>query len=282
MQKVTDQPKKSNGITQGSAVAAPRTTSRWIDVSPILAEKWLAKNNRNRLPRIGQVQFYANQMAAGKWRVNGEAIKFDSNGNLLDGQHRLMAVIQSGETVRVLTVFGLEPEVFSTLDQGAKRSLKDHFDLLGEKNTSVLASATRLMALYDRGDITVTGSAAKVSGEDGMATLDRHPGLRRSAGVMGGVTIMARSPLAFLHYLFSQRDEGLADQFVAWLRDGEGLTRSMPVYRLREWMIRNTRNRVQPSTLDTLRAVAHAWNKTRAGESCRSLRFPVTGFPDIK
>jgi hypothetical protein len=58
-------------------------------ITPEQAAIWLTRNRRNRPIRRTRVARYADAMRRGHWRVNGEAVIFDSEGNLLNGQHRL-------------------------------------------------------------------------------------------------------------------------------------------------------------------------------------------------
>lgn len=57
-------------------------------VTPELAAEWLNHNTRNREKRPKRIAAYARDMAAGRWRRSGEAIKFAPDGTLLDGQNR--------------------------------------------------------------------------------------------------------------------------------------------------------------------------------------------------
>jgi hypothetical protein len=74
-------------------------TVQIIDVDPATAESWLAKNPNNRNLRVPVVQSYARDMVSGNWMLNGETIKFDQSGKLIDGQHRLSAVVTADVTV---------------------------------------------------------------------------------------------------------------------------------------------------------------------------------------
>ena len=94
-----------------------------VRVSPSMAEKMLGRNTRNRSLNQRQVTRWAQSMTAGEWLVTGEAIKIASTGDLLDGQHRLAAVIESGCTVLMLVVKGLHPETQDVMDTGRARTL---------------------------------------------------------------------------------------------------------------------------------------------------------------
>ena len=65
-------------------------------ITPKIAEQYLAKNSNNysRLYKA-TVDQYAYEMLNGEWIFNGEAIKFNKSGKLVDGQHRLSAIVKS-------------------------------------------------------------------------------------------------------------------------------------------------------------------------------------------
>lgn len=108
------------------AFAAARRTvrSKLRLVTPEQAERWLATANRKNRPLspvfAGR---YAADMKGGRWAVNGQGVVFDTDGHLIDGQHRLKAVVLSGTAVPLLVVSGVPAGVFDTLDQGRRRCL---------------------------------------------------------------------------------------------------------------------------------------------------------------
>ena len=77
--------------------------ARMCALTPELATKLLARNTHNRTISSSRIRQYAADMAAGNWAFNGEAIKVSEGGQILDGQHRLRAVIESDVTIIVRT-----------------------------------------------------------------------------------------------------------------------------------------------------------------------------------
>ncbi|MEJ7763905.1 MAG: hypothetical protein WKF86_00250 [Acidimicrobiales bacterium] len=122
---------------------APTVTTTNVVIDPATAKRWLADNTNRRL-RPAIVSRYARDMAAGRWKMTGEAIKFDWNGTLRDGQHRLSAIVQSRVTLVVPVVRGLDPATQAFMDQGAARTASDALQLDGEKYPSILAAAAKL------------------------------------------------------------------------------------------------------------------------------------------
>lgn len=91
-------------------------------ITPEAAQKYLSRNTHNYRPvRQHVVAAYADDMKSGKWERNGEAIVFDRDGVLKDGQHRLMAIAQSGLPQTMVIVEDVEPDV-EIYDIGVKRS----------------------------------------------------------------------------------------------------------------------------------------------------------------
>lgn len=125
-----------------------------IEVTPKLAEEWMRKNTKNRPIRPGVVESYVNSMIMDKWTLTPEAVVFSAPfkdpvtlenkpETLIDGQHRLAAVIKSGKTVPMTVWFGCEPEEFNAIGQGRRRTNGDilHLTQTGLKDPFVIASA---------------------------------------------------------------------------------------------------------------------------------------------
>lgn len=115
-----------------------------ITVTPHMARAWLAENGSNRSLRRILIRTYANEMMAGRWRVTGEAIQFGTDGRLLNGQHRLNAVIMADTAVPMLVVSGVDPDAQLVMDSGAKRTASDALSFLGVPNAAIVAAIGRL------------------------------------------------------------------------------------------------------------------------------------------
>lgn len=117
-----------------------------INITPNIAEGILRRNGSNRHVRASQVSTFKNRMLEGRWSSNiGEALCWDKRGNLKNGQHRLLAIIESGCTVTLLVNLNpiSEDEAF-LLDSGTVRSLGDKFDADGVTRSDVVAPVIRL------------------------------------------------------------------------------------------------------------------------------------------
>jgi hypothetical protein len=86
-------------------------------VTPEMAQQWLDNGGKNRKLSKLHVNRLAQEIVKGRWVFNGQTISFSAEGKLLDGQHRLNAVIQSGVTIPMSISFGVADErAFETYD----------------------------------------------------------------------------------------------------------------------------------------------------------------------
>ena len=98
------------------ATAVPFPNAYIVDITPELAESWLEAGKTNRLVSERRIDNFAAQMEAGQWRLNHNGIAFAENGTLLDGLHRLRAVIRSGKTVPMIVVVNEPHENAAAID----------------------------------------------------------------------------------------------------------------------------------------------------------------------
>ena len=108
-----------------------------------LAKDYLSRNTENRKIKKNSLNFYKNQMKNGTWKENGEPIIIDKNGVIKDGQHRLMAVVETGYAYRVPVISGIAPDVMDTIDTGVNRTASDVLELEGLKYSNTMASVVK-------------------------------------------------------------------------------------------------------------------------------------------
>lgn len=129
----------------------PPENSRIITISPALAGEILAElNGQNRSQRPMRIKRFARDMAAGKWLLSGDTIKFGRSGLLRDGQNRLRACIFSESSFRSHVVFGVDDRAFKVMDTGATRTGIDAFKIEGVPTPRVAAPAVRWLAIYEK------------------------------------------------------------------------------------------------------------------------------------
>ena len=132
----------------GQPVAAESgLRSQWMDVSPELAKTWLGNNFRNRPISDDVVAAYARDMINGVWVATHQGVAFNDQDALIDGQHRLHAIVKCGRTVRMMVTFGLPAQIkgremttMDAIDRGRTRSVADQLKIQhGLKDGSAIA-----------------------------------------------------------------------------------------------------------------------------------------------
>jgi hypothetical protein len=119
-------------------------------ITPILASAYLQFNTSNRPLSSHKVKYYSSQMKEGKWKFNGDTIRFSDDNRLIDGQHRLAAIIESGVAQEMLVTRGLDANVFDTIDNGLTRRASDVLSIEGVKNYKVVASGVNKFLTYKK------------------------------------------------------------------------------------------------------------------------------------
>jgi hypothetical protein len=157
---------KSRGLIQAAGEQVPvkkdgapaaelgGVRSQWIDVTPAMASDWLHNNFRNRPVKQDVVQAYARDMLNGTWAPTHQGLAFNDRDELIDGQHRLLAIVLSGRTIRMMVTFGLpsaidgkEMTTMDAVDRGASRSVADQLTIQhGFKNAGITAAVCRSIA----------------------------------------------------------------------------------------------------------------------------------------
>ena len=120
-----------------------------VKITPEIAENYLKFNIKNRKLKPTLLKFLTNQMEQGFFIENGEAIIFDRNYHLKDGQHRLNAIIKSGKSYHIPVVRGVDPISMATYDTGINRTAGDVLTFNGFKYGTLIASLIASINKYD-------------------------------------------------------------------------------------------------------------------------------------
>ena len=104
-------------------------TSKVVKVTPELAKLFLSKNSVNREVRNNNVRFFCNEIRTGSFKTTHQGIALSKEGLLLDGQHRLLAIIETNTPVEMLVTENLDSSTFHAMDCGSVRSMSDRTGL---------------------------------------------------------------------------------------------------------------------------------------------------------
>jgi hypothetical protein len=132
----------------------------WI--TPELAREYLDLNfARNRSLLKTTSKNYADIMVAGDWKLCPDAVAFAINGDMVNGQHRLKAVIDTGLTQPFLVVRGFPPEDVTVFDLGKRRMMDERLTVAGcEIGRMECAIIRNALTTYE-GSVIGTGRFSK-------------------------------------------------------------------------------------------------------------------------
>lgn len=254
---------------------------RIVRITPELAAEMLEKNRTNRKLVRRHVEILVGSLDRREWYMNGETIVFSWDGWLLNGQHRLTAIVESGVAADCMVVDGIDPEAFKTIDGGRVRRVGDVLAMAGEQNASKVAAAVSMFyAVVKRGGaFPESTNAFKATASLCQEILAEHPGLRESTFQMSRGTLFRGQHATVLHYLFSLSRPSLAADFADVMADGTSET-LRPFNVLREMLIRTpvrTHNRV-----DCAAKAVKAFNAEYHGHTPKQFKFLASeDFPMV-
>lgn len=244
----------------------------WI--TPEMAQEILDSTRYNRQVSKSTVAKYTRDMINGKWIFNGAPIRYNGqtesgSPELLDGQHRLRALIEANMELPFLVISGIPAKCIRTMDDGKARSLAQKFYVDGEKAPDVLAQMIQFLAVFRKKEsfsgpsFTTTeyydqlaseGESAKQLAKEYKCKLPRNmkPGL-----------------LAAAHLLFAEKNPEIAKQFCGDIVSGLS-ERGTPAREFREWLIGLEKGEIKTSTIGA--TMIDCWNKECRGERINKLR----------
>lgn len=198
-------------------------------VDAVKATKWLEQIHVQRSVSDRVVEKYAADMKAGKWRLTGQPIIFDSENHLIDGQHRLWAVVQSRTEVPMLVVYGVDPDAIHSIDVGRSRPIGTVLALLGVQNANRTVAVVRQIAY------AVNNEDRAMSVDQVQAFIEDYPGVLwimsqphiSAAGVLSTAPILAAFAIAF------QKSPKLTQEAWEAFRSGADLAKGDPLLTMR-------------------------------------------------
>ena len=266
-----------------------------MTITPELAKQLLSLNTTaNRAVRKAKVDSYAKDMLSGLWRLTHQGIAFDWHGNLVDGQHRLHAIMKSGVTLQFYAYKGLNPDHFAVLDTGAARSAGDTLKKMSFSYPGTVAAAARLVLRYGKSQFH-EGASSKSSS---ISNSQIEVFCKKHCEVIGEASQMANSAY---HKFCGLRKSGtaaflmLANEvntethehayaFIEMVASGANLQKGSVALAFRNYLsINNIRTHNLNSTDFSLAVLIKAWNKHVSGSTILLFKpGNLTPFPSVE
>jgi hypothetical protein len=218
---------------EGDDMGKKKLESTEMLITPALAAKWLETVSNNRSVSETTVAKYTSDMKADRWWLTGQPIIFDVNGRLIDGQHRLWAIVTAQASVRMMVVEGADPEAIHAIDTGRVRGVGTVLGLLGVTNANRTAAVATMVA-------TVIAPTQKgMSVGEVQKVMNDHRGI---AWIMGqpeasSTKTFAIAPVLGAFALAWEHDKEFAARAWEQFRTGADLSKGDPLLTMRNVLL---------------------------------------------
>lgn len=238
-------------------------------VTPEVARAWLERNTGNRSASMAHVAKLEKTIREGGWKMTGDPIRFSKGGSLLDGQHRLHAILQSGIAVTCVVMRGFDESIFDVLDSGKGRQKSDVlFVQLGlpVETCKMLATATTWVIDYEKEQFGFPGKAEKT---EVLEFVKRNPLLIAAAEYAHSLprqSPVPRSIAAMFYFYASQHSQAKAERFLERFMVGavDGVSDNLLYLRNRCFSASVDRRPIHRSQV--LAALIRTWNAEVRGK----------------
>jgi hypothetical protein len=255
-------------------------------IEPRMAEEYLAENPLNRNVSTRVVTAYSNDMRAGNWRLVGDPIRFDVNGKLLDGQHRLMACVNAGVPFESVVIRGLDPTDRAVVDSGRKRTGANVLEMAGLKGNSMVMAAVAAMGCFDdKGKLVSSVSRVEQPTHTELLEWAQKHAPEISIPFRPAMRIYQQHRGSCAGYIYGaykiyEADPHRAYNFLQDVADLATGGRGDPkAALLRRLQVLGSTQRVRAKSARTVYAFYTAWNAYQLGEDLYVISDPDKGLP---
>ncbi|MFF3762069.1 hypothetical protein [Streptomyces sp. NPDC002185] len=259
---------------------------RVVLVTPELAAELVARESHNRRVDQGHVAILAAAIQRGHWQLTHQGIALDaslSDGAVVDGQHRLYAVVKADIAVPMVVFEHVPRETFSVLDTGRRRSSADALALGGESDPTLLASTVRHVHLYRTfSEPSWAGGRGRLTNDQVLEKFAEDPARYRLAVQAGRIIakhafmIPTAAAVGYFITVEPSTPQTRVNEWVAGLTSGANLGLGDARLALRRALAgqRTRRSELRRrSTRGEVGLYLKAWNYWILGREVRTLRF---------
>lgn len=243
------------------------------DITPAKARLLLSRNPNNRTVTRAGVDRWAGALRRGEWQLNGESMIVANTGELNEGQHRCLAVVETGIPMKTAITFGATRESRETVDRTIPRNPGHVLSMIGVQNAHGVAATIKVILNMEDG-IHLGTSRSGTEIKDGYLN---HPGVDDAArkgrllgaklGIAGGVT-------SGLFYFMAKRHPEHAEEFFQLVTTGIGITeQTRGVALLLKRMEQNIKSKARMPVMEAAALVIKAFNSVVTKTPMRQLHW---------
>jgi hypothetical protein len=259
-------------------------TMEMATINADLAAKWLETSIGNRPISQPHVTAMSRDILAGEWRVTGDTIKFDPGGRLIDGHHRLWAVMMAGgPSIETWVAKNVLPTV--QIDVGRVRTFGDVLKMRGTVDKASATIVAAACSWFMRYELTTIKSSTRFSQAELTHCLSQHPFLPDVAKRLGRppYKLLSAGAIAFVGTHGMEVAPEAADAFLSILLygavEGQPVHVKSPPYVLRERLLLEGSKRTRMESVHVLEIAIRAWNAHIRGEEISRLLTVDGEFP---
>ena len=236
-------------------------------ITPEYALELLSDNIGNRKVKEQVVARYVKDMLAGCWKEDtGELIKIAQDGTILDGQHRLLAIVKSGVEISLHIATGLSNDIFSVIDTGTLRDANDTLFVNSVENTLIISRSIQFYennAMYIKGGVQKPTQSTKTNREI-LELYNKRSEFWDTVGadsrkwVSRFGKVMGERVIGGLYPIYMEINKEKAHLFMDMLCTGQAKdNQPMPlsIHRLRESLIKNRLSTKRMVTLEKYKLI---------------------------
>lgn len=206
-------------------------TAKIETITPEKASGYVTDGVFNRDVVESHVMYLANQMRSGSWKENGQSVVFDDRGRLLDGQHRMQAVILAKTPVKMMVVRGVDSKTFSTMDTGRPRFARDVLSIEGYENAEKFGAVLRYIYRWTNGIFPGDDRYRRASNNDLLLLAKKYPEAHESVRWAfkrdrAERVLTGRTTVAFAHWATTHANPTEARRFWSAFVSGDGGAKS--------------------------------------------------------
>lgn len=258
--------------------------SREETITPAMALTMLERNTENRALSPYKVSDWLREMRLGVWTTTSDGIGFDTDGNLINGQHRLHALVEYGYPLDFIVCRNLSKEAFAATDTGKMRTAGDVLGIMkytcGTQKAGIIRS---YMNLRDGNNVRHKG--ANASNQAVLSFMQKNEHMVEDASYMTHhVThrFQGLKPrnVGGLYWLFCDANLYDAREFFNMLAAGTNLHAEHPVFVLREKLHKDSKKHKKNSETDHIAWAIIAWNAFRKKKDIKQIIYnPLRSYP---
>lgn len=259
---IPDKPEQ-DGMQTVTMTVTPGQAKAWLDAMPI-----------QRRLRAAQVEKIARAIRQGRWKLTANGIAFDRAGVVMDGQHRLSAIIAADRPVSIRVTFGVERSAFLATDSSSSPKTVDdalRHDGVPAGLSTIAAQMVRMLYRTDRG-FSAFQNVLQPDNEEAITSFYEHDGIMDAARLAQRVKGIVPSLGVFGFYILqaSKIDTTKAVRFAEQVGSGINLQAGSPALLLRNTFMEDRMKRVRRDSPDQAIMIATAINAHLRGKSLRS------------